>query len=94
MIPVVGTFTTDVMGEGLYFTFESDGYFYHFRQFELVEKGTYEVDGEVITLKGSGTDKYIIYVNNMLYYFDIEKNNVSSYIRLSNIPTFINLPDR
>lgn len=74
-----------------YFVFQ-DGNFYRYKQFELLDKGTYKNDYEdIYKLKSGDTDQYVIYSNEKVYYYDVERNNISIYYKFSDMPTFINV---
>ncbi|WP_312650435.1 hypothetical protein [Aminipila sp.] len=69
-----------------------DGSFYRYKQFELLDKGTYENDHEdIYKLKSGDTDQYVICSNEKVYYYDLERNNISIYYKFSDMPTFINV---
>lgn len=86
--------TNDVqmpISDNEYFVFQ-DGSFYRYKQFELLDKGTYENDYEdIYRLKSDDTDQYVICSNEKVYYYDIERNNISIYYKFADIPTFINV---
>lgn len=77
-----------------YFVFQ-DGRFYRYKQFELLDKGTYENDYEdIYKLKSHNSDdieQYVICNNEKVYYYDIERKNIEIYYKFSDIPTFINV---
>lgn len=77
-----------------YFVFQ-DGHFYRYKQFELLDKGTYENDYEdIYKLKSddsNDTEQYVICNNEKVYYYDIERKNIEIYYKFSDIPTFINV---
>ncbi|WP_053957328.1 hypothetical protein [Inediibacterium massiliense] len=74
-----------------YFTFKR-GKFYRYRQFELMEKGTYEnIDDHVYILKGDHIDECIIYTNERFYFYDRKENDVIKFLKVSDVPTFINI---
>lgn len=51
--------------------------FYRYRQFEILDEGTYEhIYDDVYRLSSNIVDEYIIYTNDKLHYFDREINDI------------------
>lgn len=74
-----------------YFVFQ-DGSYYRYKQFKLLDKGTYENDYEdIYRLKSDDSDQYVICSNEKVYYYNIEQNNIQIYYKFSDIPTFLNV---
>lgn len=74
-----------------YFTFMK-GKFYRYKQFKLIEEGTYnKSDDNVYILMGENINSHIVYTNDSFYFYDTKENEIYSFIRMSDVPTFINL---
>ncbi|MEW9121633.1 MAG: hypothetical protein AB2421_02895 [Thermotaleaceae bacterium] len=74
-----------------YFVFVKDC-FYRYKQFELLDEGAYEnIYDNIFVLKRDNINEQIIFTNEKIYFFDRERNSISVYSKISNVPTFINI---
>jgi hypothetical protein len=74
-----------------YFVFRK-GKFYRYIQFDIMEEGTYKnIHDNVYILKGDNIDDYIIYTNESFYFYDRKENDVFKFLKISDVPTFINV---
>lgn len=94
--PIVGTYCTSngPSGNGIYFCFERDGNYVIYKQFNVIENGTYKKENNnIYLLKKSGNDKsqYIIYNDNDSIHYVDSSNNVTYFSRIGDIPTYINV---
>ncbi len=84
------------MDELEYFVFEKDK-FYHYIPFKLLDKGDYnEVYENVYFLKGNNEIndfiiKGVMKDNEVIYFKDKNLNNINIYLKISDVPTFINI---
>lgn len=91
---IKGTYQNENILDPEYFVF-SEGEFYRYKQFQLLDKGTYEkIYDNVYILKSSHIDEYIVYSNEKFHFYDRDKNHIMLYSKISNIPTFINVDIR
>lgn len=92
---VVGTFLHPDEGvTGLHLVMEWDGEFMLYRQFEVLEVGTYTGLGDGIFYLQSTTSDFsaqIVYRENNYIYLFSAGQTVLSFHRISDIPTYINV---
>ena len=87
---MVGTFSTTNSADAEYLVFHDDGICGQYRQFGPVEDGTYRSEGSLVTLSFEQGDFHAVYTDGRLYVFAQDKNNVITFSKISNTPTFIN----
>lgn len=88
---IIGTYQYGNTFDPEYFVF-SEGEFYRYKQFQLLDKGTYEnIYDNVYILKSDNIDEYIIYSNEGFHFYDRKRNNILLYSKISNVPTFVNI---
>lgn len=86
-----GTYQNENMLDPEYFVF-SDGEFYRYKQFQLLDKGTYEnIYDNVYIIKSHNIDEYIVYSNDEFHFYDRANDYVIKYSKISNVPTYINI---
>lgn len=86
-----GTYKNENVPDPEYFVF-SDGEFYRYKQFQLLDKGTYEnIYDNVYIIKSDNIDEYIIYSNDKFHFYDRNNDYVIKYSKISNVPTYINI---
>lgn len=74
-----------------YFVFVK-GNFYRYKQFEMLDEGTYEnIYDNIYILKSDNTDEYIIYSNEKFHFYDRKRSDVLAYSKISRAPTFVNV---
>ncbi|WIV13504.1 hypothetical protein [Proteiniborus sp. MB09-C3] len=74
-----------------YFVFIT-GNFYRYKQFEMLDEGTYEnIYDNIYILKSDNTDEYIIYSNEKFHFYDRKRSDVLAYSRVSYEPLFVNV---
>ncbi|NLY68039.1 MAG: hypothetical protein GX069_10835 [Tissierellia bacterium] len=74
-----------------YFVF-MEGKFYRYKQFQLLDEGTYEkIYDNVYILKSHNIDECIVFCNESFYFYDRSINEILLYSKTSHIPTFMNL---
>lgn len=82
---------TQDMHNSEYFVFLR-GKFYRYKQFEVLDEGTYEnIYDSVYILKSDNIDEYIIYSNGKFHFYDRKRNNVLIYSKIDNHALFINV---
>lgn len=91
---MVGTY---VMGDeksedAEYFVLDKNNNYYRYKQFQFLEEGTYEEIYDNVFALNETENRYIVYNNEEIYYFD--SDGVRSYGRIAEIPLFVNVPDR
>lgn len=93
---IIGTYCAgDEKENGEYLTFKSDETYIHYKQFNVLSKGTYmQEENNVYTLK---TDKQlnenqIIFLNDVIYYNNAD-NIIEVYKKISDTPVLININD-
>lgn len=75
-----------------YFVFSKEGNFCRYKQFQLLDKGTYEnAYDNVYILKSNNLDEYIIYSNDQFHFYDRKQNNIFTYSKVSDHEIFINI---
>lgn len=75
-----------------YFVFLKEGKFYRYKQFQLLDTGSYKkIYDNGYILKSDNIDEYIIYSNEQFHFYDRKQNNILIYSKISNTPTFINI---
>lgn len=92
---ISGTFSTlppdSPDDDNEYFVF-SDGGFLRYKQFEILDEGSYEKFSDyAYLLKSPETDECITLSNKAFYLYDREKNVVLKFMKFSDTPIFINL---
>lgn len=86
-----GTYQNENVLDPEYFVF-SDGEFYRYKQFQLLDNGTYEnIYDNVYIMKSDNIDEYIIYSNDKFHFYDRKNDFVTKYTKISNVPTYINI---
>lgn len=90
-VDIVGTFSTENEHDAEYFVFTKDGTFYNYKQFKLLQKGTYEIDEHILTLNCNDIQKHVVFGNKNIYYFNNAENNIFKYSKINETPLFINL---
>ena len=74
-----------------YFTFRK-GKFYRYVQFKLMEEGTYKkIYDNVYILKSDTIADHIVYTNDNFYFYDRKEEDVLKFLKISDVPTFINV---
>jgi len=82
---------TQDMHNSEYFVFLR-GKFYRYKQFEVLDEGTYEnIYDSVYILKSDNIDEYIIYSNGKFHFYDRKRNDVLIYSKIDNHALFINV---
>ena len=89
-VKMVGTFSTTNSADAEYLVFHDDGICGQYRQFGPVEDGTYRSEGSLVTLSFEQGDFHAVYTDGRIYVFAQDKNNVITFSKISNTPTFIN----
>lgn len=94
---VVGTF---LMGNELdvdnsaYMVFQQDGKYVLYKQFEVLEKGSYSDEGQgfyALTPAGSGQGGRVVYNGSDEAVLVDSGGGTELFVRISDIPTFINV---
>ncbi len=92
-----GTYATSpgAPGGGEYLVFDSDGQFWHYRQFEMLDRGTYAAadrEKQIYELNGeAGRDYSVVCTAEGVYFFRPDENQVGYFEKMSDVPTFINV---
>jgi len=75
-----------------YFVFTYNNSYYKYKQFEVLDKGTFEnIYDNVYILKSENTDEYIVYSDKRFHFYDRERNTVIPFTKISDNPLFINI---
>lgn len=90
---IVGTYLngTAEMGNAEYVVFTQDGLFFRYRQFQMLETGTYETSGEGIFAVEQGAQTEFAVLRGEEVCCGGGTGGITVYTKMDDIPTFINV---
>lgn len=75
-----------------YLVFDKGNKFYRYKQFELLDEGTYlDYDDNVYLLEGLNGNNWLTKNDDTIYFFDHQRNDLNSFTKINDVPLFINL---
>lgn len=75
-----------------YLVFDKGNKFYRYKQFELLDEGTYlNYDDDIYLLEGLNDKNWLIKNDDTIYFFDDQRNEINSFTKIKDVPLFINL---
>lgn len=93
---VVGSFSalppsTPSIESQLYFTLDHDGKYLIYRQFEILDSGSYQVEERKLSLYGKTNIVGYYDGSDEIVFFDSMNNKILCFLRYSNLPEYINV---
>ena len=90
-VPLVGTYLYTYGPNATYLAFTREQTFYIWRQHDPIDHGTYEQNGQYVTLTSDDTVFQLLIKGEHIYVFDGDSNMITQYEKFENHPVFINV---